>query len=216
MGHASAASFNTGSDNIKREGNKATSKDGSRGYAMWSESFSSGKGTWKFKIDKDNVNDQRICLGFGIKPVTDVNYDKSPQFWTYRGYNGKLYPKGNCQNAPIYDKFCTGDEIRFNLDHDAHTVSMEHNGVNKGVIFKDVPSKPIFPLIAFYGASVSASLVEISGDTEAIGEENFQHISSGVIKLDGDMMVKSSNTYKNHAVVGDIIPFSSNIQETFI
>lgn len=123
--------------------------------------FREGKWAWEFLVAEDITNDESICVGAGVKPVTSSSYNSSPNLWMYRCYNGNLYRKGGQISGVSKERIHPNDVVRIELDHDAHTLSYRINGdKDQGVCFTDVTGE-VFPAVAFYGANRAVRLIAV-------------------------------------------------------
>ena len=57
--------------------------------ALGTVGFTRGRAAWEFTAELDNLRDECLCYGAGVKPVESSAYDQSASLWTVRGYNGR-------------------------------------------------------------------------------------------------------------------------------
>lgn len=67
-----------------------------------------------------------------------------------RAYTGDVNNGG--RSGTRTSKINQGDEVRFELDHAAHSVEMYINNSSKGVVFEGLPDAEIFPCVCSYGS----------------------------------------------------------------
>jgi len=128
-------------------------------HALLSLGFSSGCWAWEFQLAEDITNDESICLGAAVKPLTSSSYNSSPSLWMYRCYNGNLYKRGGQISGVSKARIHPQDVVRVELDHEKHTLSYCINGEKEqGVCFSEVVGE-VFPAVAFYGANRAVRLV---------------------------------------------------------
>ncbi|KAE9350182.1 hypothetical protein PF008_g6565 [Phytophthora fragariae] len=106
-------------------------------YAAVNCGISSGKASWKFRLDTDTQDDEMTCFGAAILPVTVSGYDSSPNLWMLRGYNGNLYARGHKLNRTI-GKVHPGDIVQIDVDMGDGTLAYKINGTDYGVVFTDL------------------------------------------------------------------------------
>lgn len=132
-------------------------------HALLSLGFASGSWAWTFQVADDITNDESICLGAAVKPVSSSSYNSSSSLWMYRCYNGNLYRRGTQVVGASKARIHPQDLVRIELDHEHHTLRYIVNGEkDQGVCFTEVTGE-IFPAVAFYGANRAVRLVGVEG-----------------------------------------------------
>lgn len=74
-----------GSVTIQEDGTVASSR-GSGTVAVLDYGISEGKLIWEMRLDQDDEESQCSCFGVATKPITNCNYESSPQLWMWRAY----------------------------------------------------------------------------------------------------------------------------------
>lgn len=129
-------------------------------YAAVNVGISSGKASWKFRLDNDTVDDEMTCFGAAILPVTVSGYDSSPNLWMLRGYNGNLYARGHKLSRSI-GKVHPGDIVQIDVDMSDGTLAFKINDTDYGVVFTDLGGHEIFPAVSFYGSGKVITLLDV-------------------------------------------------------
>ena len=110
-----------------------------------------GNASWVFKVLYDN-NSSGLAFGLGITPSsTPSSYSSSSALWTLDLHSGNINNGGTRSNSSHRVK--AGDEARFEPDHSAHTVELYVNDVSKGVVFRNLPDKELFPCVCAFGSN---------------------------------------------------------------
>lgn len=122
---SSASGFKSSGAKVTKGGRNAESTGGGNEYCLVNYAFRSGRGAWEFKLERDSVNGECVCMGAATKPVNNTSYERSNDLWMYRGYNGNLY---HGRQLSTMEKYHPGDTVRFELDLDAGTLSIGVNG----------------------------------------------------------------------------------------
>ncbi|GMF34709.1 unnamed protein product [Phytophthora fragariaefolia] len=130
-------------------------------YAAVNCGISSGKASWKFRLDTDNQDDEMTCFGAAILPVTVSGYDSSPSLWMLRGYNGNLYARGHKLNRTI-GKVHPGDIVQVDVDMSEGTLAYKINGTDYGVVFTDLAGLEVHPAVSFYGSGKVITLLGVT------------------------------------------------------
>ena len=142
------------------------------GYVYGMIPMSSGKYRWEFQINNDASDDETVCIGVGRKPLTVLGFEKSPDLWLLRGYNGKLYH--TCVlSGKEFEGFTVNDRIAIEVDMDIGTVSYFKNDTPLGIAFENITGT-VYPVVLFYGGSTRARVSLIESGC------NLQEISSKV------------------------------------
>lgn len=142
-------------------GKKAESTTSSSQYVYATQGFSRGKAAWEFVAERDARGDECVCYGCGVKPVVSGSYNSSQNLWMIRGYNGQIYGPGTGRTVT---KLHQDEVIRFELDCDARNVRLLVNGVDKGIVFENLPAdKEIFPAICTYSSGRLVRIEKIEG-----------------------------------------------------
>lgn len=129
-------------------------------YAAVNVGISSGKASWKFRLDNDTVDDEMTCFGAAILPVTVSGYDSSPNLWMLRGYNGNLYARGHKLSRSI-GKVHPGDIVQIDVDMSDGTLAFKINDTDYGVVFTDLGGHEIYPAVSFYGSGKVITLLDV-------------------------------------------------------
>uniref|UniRef100_H3HC40 B30.2/SPRY domain-containing protein n=1 Tax=Phytophthora ramorum TaxID=164328 RepID=H3HC40_PHYRM len=130
-------------------------------YAAVNCGISSGKASWKFRLDTDTQDDEMTCFGAAILPVTVNGYDSSPSLWMLRGYNGNLYARGHKLSRTI-GKVHPGDIIQVDVDMSEGSLSYKINGTDYGVVFTDLAGHEVHPAVSFYGSGKVITLLGVT------------------------------------------------------
>ncbi|KAF4038677.1 HECT domain-containing protein [Phytophthora infestans] len=130
-------------------------------YAAVNCGISSGKASWKFRLDTDTQDDEMTCFGAAILPVTVNGYDSSPSLWMLRGYNGNLYARGHKLNRTI-GKVHPGDIVQVDIDLSEGTLAYKINGTDYGVVFTDLAGHEVHPAVSFYGSGKVITLLGVT------------------------------------------------------
>eukprot|EP00941_MAST-03F_sp_MAST-3F-sp1_P004852 g4852.t1 len=124
--------------------------------------FSSGKASWQMRLTEDTTS-QCTCFGAATKPVTNHGYERSPDLWMYRAYNGQLYCRGVAHGKKCR-RIYKDDVIRIALDMDIGTMQYWINGEDQGIAFTNMNEfGEVFPAVCFYGSSRSVRLIKVEG-----------------------------------------------------
>ncbi|KAH7467205.1 putative E3 ubiquitin-protein ligase HERC1 [Phytophthora ramorum] len=143
-------------------------------YAAVNCGISSGKASWKFRLDTDTQDDEMTCFGAAILPVTVNGYDSSPSLWMLRGYNGNLYARGHKLSRTI-GKVHPGDIIQVDVDMSEGSLSYKINGTDYGVVFTDLAGHEVHPAVSFYGSGKVITLLGVTNaNLESIGSHNIK------------------------------------------
>ncbi|KAJ8575654.1 hypothetical protein ON010_g3559 [Phytophthora cinnamomi] len=130
-------------------------------YAAVNCGISSGKASWKFRLDTDTQDDEMTCFGAAILPVTVSGYDSSPNLWMLRGYNGNLYARGHKLSRTI-GKVHPGDIVQVDVDMGEGTLAYKINGTDYGVVFTDLAGHEVHPAVSFYGSGKVITLLGVT------------------------------------------------------
>ncbi|GMF18900.1 unnamed protein product [Phytophthora lilii] len=130
-------------------------------YAAVNCGISSGKASWKFRLDTDTQDDEMTCFGAAILPVTVNGYDSSPSLWMLRGYNGNLYARGHKLSRTI-GKVHPGDIVQVDVDMGEGTLAYKINGTDYGVVFTDLAGHEVHPAVSFYGSGKVITLLGVT------------------------------------------------------
>ncbi|KAG3106883.1 hypothetical protein PC121_g23 [Phytophthora cactorum] len=130
-------------------------------YAAVNSGISSGKASWKFRLDTDTQDDEMTCFGAAILPVTVNGYDSSPSLWMLRGYNGNLYARGHKLSRTI-GKVHPGDIVQVDVDMGEGTLAYKINGTDYGVVFTDLAGHEVHPAVSFYGSGKVITLLGVT------------------------------------------------------
>ncbi|ETM42109.1 hypothetical protein L914_12188 [Phytophthora nicotianae] len=130
-------------------------------YAAVNCGISSGKASWKFRLDTDTQDDEMTCFGAAILPVTVNGYDSSPSLWMLRGYNGNLYARGHKLSRTI-GKVHPGDIVQVDVDMGEGTLAYKINGTDYGVVFTDLVGHEVHPAVSFYGSGKVITLLGVT------------------------------------------------------
>ncbi|KAI9916240.1 hypothetical protein PsorP6_016910 [Peronosclerospora sorghi] len=130
-------------------------------YAAVNCGVSTGKASWKFRLDSDTQDDEMTCFGAAILPVTVNGYDSSPSLWMLRGYNGNLYARGHKLGRTI-GKVHPGDIVQVDVDMSEGTLAYKINGTDYGVVFTDLAGYEVHPAVSFYGSGKVISLLGLT------------------------------------------------------
>ncbi|RLN97718.1 hypothetical protein BBJ28_00007803, partial [Nothophytophthora sp. Chile5] len=158
-------------------------------YAAVNCGVSSGKASWKFRLDTDTQDDEMTCFGAAILPVTVNGYDSSPSLWMLRGYNGNLYARGHKLSRSI-GKVHPGDIVQIDVDMSEGTLAFKINGTEYGVVFTDLAGHEVHPAVSFYGSGKVITL---------LGMNKWDCASSGPTDVD---LVYLSSLREYHFSVG--------------
>ena len=144
------------------KGGKYVKSTGSNEHALVNVGFERGKASWEFRLEEDTADQECVCFGLGIKPVSRSNYDSSRELWMYRAYNGQVYQRGSSA-GPRKAKIHPKDIVRFELDMDAGSGECRAfvNGADQGVIFTGFAGNTVYPAVAFYSSGRAISLVSV-------------------------------------------------------
>ena len=138
--------------------------------------FTRGKASWEMKLEED-TNSQCTCFGVAVKPVRDVNYERSKEMFVYRAYNGYRYSMGVCDSSSGSTKIKKGDHVRCDLDMDAGTLSLTIAGADQGVCFTGLAGMEIWPCVQFYSSGRTVRLIKLEGPLNSASSS-----SSGVVR----------------------------------
>ncbi|DAZ99878.1 TPA: hypothetical protein N0F65_008621 [Lagenidium giganteum] len=145
---------------IEEGGTTVRTRETSYQYAAVNAGISSGKASWKFRLDNDTVDDEMTCFGAAILPVTVSGYDSSPSLWMLRGYNGNLYARGHKLSRSI-GKVHPGDTVEINVDMTEGTLAYKINDTEHGVVFTDLLGHEVYPAVSFYGSGKVITLLGV-------------------------------------------------------
>uniref|UniRef100_K3X787 B30.2/SPRY domain-containing protein n=1 Tax=Globisporangium ultimum (strain ATCC 200006 / CBS 805.95 / DAOM BR144) TaxID=431595 RepID=K3X787_GLOUD len=129
-------------------------------YAAVNIGITTGKASWKFRLDNDTVDDEMTCFGAAILPVTVSGYDSSPNLWMLRGYNGNLYARGHKLSRSI-GKVHPGDIVQIEVDMAEGTLAYKINDTDYGVVFTDIAGHEVYPAVSFYGSGKVITLLGV-------------------------------------------------------
>ncbi|KAF1318254.1 Hect e3 ubiquitin, partial [Globisporangium splendens] len=158
-------------------------------YAAVNIGITTGKASWKFRLDNDTVDDEMTCFGAAILPVTVSGYDSSPNLWMLRGYNGNLYARGHKLSRSI-GKVHPGDIVQIEVDMAEGTLAYKINDIEYGVVFTDLAGHEVYPAVSFYGSGKVITL---------LGVQKWDDSDSGAADIDP---VYLSNIREYHYSVG--------------
>ncbi|CAH0480105.1 unnamed protein product [Peronospora belbahrii] len=130
-------------------------------YAVVNCGISTGKASWRLRLDTDTQDDEMTCFGAAILPVTINGYDSSPSLWMLRGYNGNLYARGHKLGRAI-GKVHPGDIVQVDVDMSEGTLAYKINGTDYGVVFTDLAGHEVHPAVSFYGSGKVISLLGVT------------------------------------------------------
>eukprot|EP00941_MAST-03F_sp_MAST-3F-sp1_P000038 g38.t1 len=144
---------------ITEGGMSVSCTTGSNASILLDIGFTSGKAAWEFELAEDTTS-QCTCFGAATKPVSNHNYERSPDLWMYRAYNGYLYNRGT------RDRTCRriykGDIVRCELDMDEGTLQYLINGEDQGIAFTNMNQfGEVFPAVAFYSSGRAVRLLKV-------------------------------------------------------
>lgn len=140
--------------------NMTVSSQGTGWAALTYGPLTSGKAAWEMRLDEDTTS-QCSCFGAVQKPVTNTNYEYSPDMWMYRSYNGRHYQNGSGQESTR--RIYKGDTVRVEVDMDEGTMRYIINGEDQGIAFKNLKGRSIWPACAFYSSSRKVTLLKFEG-----------------------------------------------------
>ncbi|KAL8014587.1 putative HECT domain, B30.2/SPRY domain, Zinc finger, RanBP2-type, glycosyl transferase, family 48 [Plasmopara halstedii] len=146
---------------IEDGGASVRTRETSYQYAAANCEISSGKASWKFRLDTDTQDDEMTCFGAAILPVSVNGYDSSPSLWMLRGYNGNLYARGHKLSRTI-GKVHPGDIVQVDVDMTKGTLAYKINGTDYGVVFTDLAGHEVHPAVSFYGSGKVITLLGIT------------------------------------------------------
>ncbi|OQR88385.1 HECT E3 ubiquitin ligase, partial [Thraustotheca clavata] len=145
---------------VEDGGQSVRTRETSYQHALVNSPISTGKASWKFRLDNDTADDEMTCFGAAILPVTVSGYDSSPSLWMLRGYNGNLYARGHKLSRSI-GKVHPGDIVQIDVDMSAGTMSYAINGTEFGVVFTDLAGHEVYPAVSFYGSGKVITLLSL-------------------------------------------------------
>jgi hypothetical protein len=135
------------------------SSSGGNSYGMLNCTMDSGVWEWEFTLVRENNGDETTCLGVATRPVTNWNYDVTPDMWLVRCYNGELYHSGR-QSRRTIPNIHPSDICRFTYDATNLTLSLAVNGTDHGILFENIPHG-VAPAVAFYGGGKTVRVLNI-------------------------------------------------------
>lgn len=133
----------------EEEGKVVVSLSAGESYALGSVQMMDGIWIWEIALLADSLSDESACLGVGKNPISDTNYESSPDMWTIRCYSGETFHTCKLTGRNVFPNIHEGDVCRFTFEVEKMTVSLCVNEVDRGVIFSNVPPG-ISPLAYFY------------------------------------------------------------------
>lgn len=145
---------------IEDAGVTVRTRETSYQYAAVNIGITTGKASWKFRLDNDTVDDEMTCFGAAILPVTVSGYDSSPNLWMLRGYNGNLYARGHKLSRSI-GKVHPGDVVHIDVDMAEGTLAYKINETDYGVVFTDLAGHEVYPAVSFYGSGKVITLLGV-------------------------------------------------------
>eukprot|EP00501_MAST-03F_sp_TOSAG23-6_P001428 GSMAST32.ASY1.ANO1.1484.1 assembled CDS len=135
---------------------------GSYCSVLFNIGFSSGSATWEMQLTEDTTS-QCTCFGAATKPVTNHGYERSPDLWMYRAYNGQLYCRGVAHGRKC-KRIYKDDIIKIQLDMEAGTMRYFVNDEDQGIAFTNMSDfGEVFPAVCFYGSSRSVKILKVEG-----------------------------------------------------
>ena len=91
-------------------------------YALGKIGIFKGFCRYQFKIDKDIRNNEIVCIGIATKQFNpNMSYEKNPNLWILRGFNGNFYSKGI--TTQTNGKFSVGDIVTVEVDMNLGTIN---------------------------------------------------------------------------------------------
>ena len=145
---------------IEEQGMLIRSTVGVNSSVLLDIGFKTGKAAWEMELVEDTTS-QCTCFGAATKPVTDSSYERSPDMWMYRCYNGQLYTRGTSSGRKC-KRIKKGNIIRVELDMDIGTLRYFVDGEDQGVCFTDMNKYgEVFPAVAFYGQDRAVRLLRV-------------------------------------------------------
>eukprot|EP00940_MAST-03C_sp_MAST-3C-sp2_P000395 g395.t1 len=136
-----------------------TCTTGSNAVALLDVGFDSGTASWEMLLAED-TSSQCTCFGVATKPVTNPNYERSPDLWMYRAYNGYTYNRGSRERT--LKKINKGDTVRCELDMDAGTLRYFVEGEDQGIVFTNMKDYgTVYPAVAFYSKDRAVRLLSV-------------------------------------------------------
>ncbi|RHX98063.1 hypothetical protein DYB36_003465 [Aphanomyces astaci] len=160
------ATLGSSGTTVEDGGASVRTRETSYQHAVVNSPISTGKASWRFRLDTDTVDDEMTCFGAAILPVTISGYDSSPNLWMLRGYNGNLYARGHKLSRSI-GKVHPGDVVQIDVDMSVGTMSFAINATEYGVVFTDLGGHEVYPAVSFYGSGKVITLQSLHkwGDT---------------------------------------------------
>uniref|UniRef100_M4C5B7 B30.2/SPRY domain-containing protein n=1 Tax=Hyaloperonospora arabidopsidis (strain Emoy2) TaxID=559515 RepID=M4C5B7_HYAAE len=146
---------------IEQEGLVVRTRETRYQYAAVNCGISTGKASWRFRLDADTQDDEMTCFGAAILPVTVNGYDSSPSLWMLRGYNGNLYARGHKLSRTI-GKVHPGNIVQVDIDMSEGTLAYKINSTDYGVVFTDLAGHKVYPAVSFYGSGKVVTLLEVT------------------------------------------------------
>ena len=182
---------------VTEDGTLATSTSSGNNHAVVAAVGSTkGLSYWEFEVVKDEKNNEMVCLGAALMPVSNSRYDSSPDLWMYRGYNGALYSQGTTLSKKL-DKFHPGDKVRFMMNHEKSSISVQVNGKCFGPVFTGIPfNTRIHPAVSYYGSNRSVKLVDA-------GTVAFTSKSDSITTTNAGSGVTSTTSTKAYAILNN-------------
>ncbi|CAI5744110.1 unnamed protein product [Peronospora destructor] len=146
---------------VEDDGLVVRTRETSYQYAAVNCGISTGKASWRLRLDTDSQDDEMTCFGAAIIPVTISGYDSSPSLWMLRGYNGNLYARGHKLGRTI-GKVHPGDIVQVDVDMSEGTLAYKINGTDYGVVFTDLAGHEVHPAVSFYGSGKVITLLGVT------------------------------------------------------
>ncbi|CAH0486993.1 unnamed protein product [Peronospora farinosa] len=155
------ASFCSNGIVVEDDGFVVRTRETSYQYAAVNCGISTGKASWRLRLDTDSQDDEMTCFGAAIIPVTMSGYDSSPSLWMLRGYNGNLYARGHKLGRTI-GKVHPGDIVQVDVDMSEGTLAYKINDTDYGVVFTDLAGHEVHPAVSFYGSGKVITLLGVT------------------------------------------------------
>ncbi|ETW08019.1 hypothetical protein, variant 1 [Aphanomyces invadans] len=189
------ATLGSSGTTIEDGGATVRTRETSYQHAVVNSPISTGKASWKFRLDTDTTDDEMTCFGAAILPVTVSGYDSSPSLWMLRGYNGNLYARGHKLSRSI-GKVHPGDVVQIDVDMNVGTMSYTINTTEFGVVFTDLSGHEVYPAVSFYGSGKVITLLSLHkwGDSPA------SVASGGMVSANADPIYVSTLPEYEYAV----------------
>lgn len=132
-------------------------------HAIVNQPMACGRWVWEMVCEEDDLNDEGSYVGVAPHHSICSKISEETPFLDMRllkCYDGETYVNDDTQHVgrvgmrPL-KAVHPGSVVRFELDADARQLSICVNGEDFGVCFRDLPREPLYPVVAFYGQSVT-------------------------------------------------------------